>query len=306
MLLYKSGNLRNILNKDSILERVQKSYNFTFAAHTTYCLGGGVRVAYFPENLVQAKAVFDFVNGKKEKFVVLGNGSNILASDKFFDGSVICLKRLKGLIRVDENTLFVLSGTSVKQLLDYCLKNNLSGLEYLFGIPATIGGIAAMNGGAGGKYISENIKSVMFYNGKIVNLPNKNCHFTNKHSTMRDINGLILGVYLSVVPNYVKNTQANNDYYKAMRSRQPKGKSCGCVFKNCGSISSGKLIDLAGLKGESVGLAYVSSEHANFIINRGDSAFDVYKLIKKVKEEVFKKFGILLQEEVVFVGDFED
>jgi UDP-N-acetylmuramate dehydrogenase len=121
---------------------------------------------------------------------------------------------------------------------------------------------------------------------------------------MRDINSLILGVFLSVSPNKREIILERLGYYKAARQKQPKGKSCGCVFKNEG-ISSGKLIDAAGLKGTMFGCAQVSFEHANFIINYGTSSADVKKLIDYVKAVVFEKFGVSLHEEVVFVGDFD-
>jgi UDP-N-acetylmuramate dehydrogenase len=306
MLLYNSKILSDFYDKDEILKCVKKTYNFKFSNNTTYGLGGGAKVAYYPKNLIEAKAVYDHVKESGGRFVIIGNGSNILASDNFFDGSVISTKRLKGIIKIDKNTIFCLAGTSVNELLNYCKKRNLGGLEYLAGIPASIGGIVLMNGGAGGKFIESNVLCVKLYNGKISNFNCEMCHFTYKHSTMRDINSLILGVFLSVLPNDSQIIQKRINHYLKMRSGQPKGKSCGCVFKNVGNLSAGKLIDEAGLKGKSCGKVYVSDRHANFIINGGGTADDVRSLIKLVKDEVFKKFGILLDEEVIYIGDFND
>jgi UDP-N-acetylmuramate dehydrogenase len=301
MLSYKSGKLRINFTKESVLSRVEKTNNFYFSNNTTYGLGGRAEEAYFPKKLLEARAVFDYVKDNKKKYFIIGNGSNVLASDGGFNGVVISTKKLKGIINCGNNTLFCLAGTTVYELLNYCKSHSLGGLEYLYGIPATIGGLACMNGGAGGNYIAQNIKAVKIYNGKISNLSNQNCNFGLKHSTMRDINSLILGVFVSVLPSSPQSIQSAIDYYKDKRKAQPKGKSCGCMFVNNGQIPSGKLIDLAGLKGLRVGGAYVSCVHANFIINENGTSDDVKKLIEIIKRSVYEKFGVSLKEEVIIL-----
>jgi UDP-N-acetylmuramate dehydrogenase len=277
----------------------------TIFENTTYRLGGGVRVAYYPKNLYEAATLYESLISQNQKFVVLGNGSNILASDNFFDGVVISTKKLKGIVRVDKNTIFCLSGTSVGELLVYLKKHNLGGLEYLYGIPASIGGLCYMNGGAGGNYLSDNVKSVKLCLGKIINLPNKKCHFGNKYSTMRDTNSLILGVYLSVVPSSRAEIESKIEFYKSARAHLPKGRSCGCVFKNTDNIPSGKVIESLGLKGKRIGGAYVSNIHANFILCDGQSSSDVKSLIDFIKSKALSELGITLTEEVIYIGDFE-
>jgi UDP-N-acetylmuramate dehydrogenase len=166
-----------------------------------------------------------------------------------------------------------------------------------------------MNGGVKGNTMGEHCKEVVVYSPTgMAKWNHKMCNFTYKHSTMRDINVLILGLKCQVLPkepNYVKE-QIN--FYAEKRKHLPRGKSCGCVFqnpKNC-AMSAGELIDKAGLKGTTCGGAVVSEKHANFILNNGNKALDVFWLIKRVKHEVYKKFGILLEEEVVYIGDFYD
>ena len=162
-----------------------------------------------------------------------------------------------------------------------------------------------MNGGADSKYICSNIVSVKFYDGKMRKILNKNCNFGNKYSIMRDINGIILGVELTYEPQDGEKVMQNIRRRLDGRAPLPKGKSCGCVFKNPSGYSAGKLIDEAGLKGLTYGTACVSGEHANFIINKGVRAADVYALIGRVKNEVYARFGILLEEEVVYIGDMQ-
>ncbi len=287
-----------------IIEDILKEDNFSFTENTTYRCGGNARVAYFPETEEQAVAVYDYVADNKIDFVTLGNGSNVLASDKFFDGAVISTKNFTGIKRTDRGTIVCLAGTTVGSILSFCITNGFGGLEYLAGIPATIGGLAYMNGGADEKYIERNVVNVRLYDGKISELSNKNCHFGHKYSTMRDINGLILSVELKITQK--SSEEIIDDIKRRVRQRGslPTGASCGCVFKNPNNTSAGKLIDEAGLKGLKLGGAAVSERHANFIINYGNRASDVRKLIEEVRRKVFERTGIFLEEEVIYIGDF--
>lgn len=294
-----------MLFKNDVLKTVKTDGNFRFSKFTTYGLGGKAKIAYFPENVEEAVAVFDFVSLNYDNFCIVGNGSNILASDSDYDGAVICTKKLNG-ITYENGALKCMSGTTVGTALSYCKNAGLGGLEYLAGIPASIGGLAYMNGGINGFHIGDNVKSVLIYDGNLRELSNKNCNFGNKHSIMRDINALILRIDLNVTNSNTKEISNKNDYYLERRSSLPHGKSCGCVFKNPENSSAGKLIDEAGLKGLRCGNAFVSNEHANFIINDGASAREVYLLISEVKRRVYEKFGVKLEEEVIYIGDFNE
>lgn len=298
MVLYKRWSLIDIKSVDS-------EENFRISAHTTYGLGGVAKRAYFPKNLVEAVAVYDYVTKNFDKYFILGNGSNILASESYYDGAIICTLKLCG-ITYEDGILTCLSGMTVKQILKFCTDEGLTGLEYLAGIPATVGGLTAMNGGVNDKHIGDNVVSVSVYNGNTVNFNQNQCQFGYKHSIMRDINALILSVSLSC-DNASRATVKNRiDKYMMYRRRQPKGKSCGCVFKNYNGISAGKLIEDSGLKGLSYGGARVSYAHANFIINYGNNSDDVFNLINIVKNKVYNKFGVKLEEEVVYIGKFNE
>jgi len=288
------------------LARVRKVTHFDFSKNTTYGLGGKAKAAYFPKNIKEVATVYDYLTKSGEKFLTLGNGSNVLVSDKGFDGSVIATKDFIGAYRTGENTFFCCAGTTVSSLLKYCLSHGFGGLEYLAGIPATVGGLCYMNGGVNTKHVGDDIVSVKIYDGKIRVLDNKTCGFGNKYSTMRDINCIILGAEFRFMPKSSTEIENNIAEFLDKRHVQPKGKSCGCVFKNCGGVSAGKIIQDAGLKGFNLGGATVSSDHANFIINNGGSSSDVYKLISEVKRKVFERTGIGLEEEVVYIGEFND
>lgn len=287
------------------IESVAFELNFDFSRHTTYGLGGRAEIAYFPKNFYEVQTLIDYLHKSHKKYFILGGGSNILASDKYFDGTVVSTQNLNG-IAVIGNSIICDSGVKVAEFLKFCIKYGAVGYEYLAGIPATIGGIAYMNGGISQRHIGDDILNVWIYDDKIRKLSQKDCKFGNKYSTMRDINAPILCIELpyrransEIVRQDIKNILS-------LRKSLPKGRSCGCVFKNNDNYSAGKLIDECGLKGLTIGNARVSYEHANFIINDGGSAQDVFNLIKLVKRNVYEKTKILLEEEVVYIGEFDD
>lgn len=301
--------MRDNMAAGDIFDSVPRKDNFSFAAGTTYGCGGTARAAFFPGNEHEAAELYSALKRRGERFCILGCGSNVLARDGFYDGYVICTSRLRGIsperIGGKEVNLNILGGTRVAELLNYCKKYALSGVEFLAGIPASIGGLTYMNGGAAGIYIGEFIQSVRICDDEIRALTADECNFSYKHSTMRDIECLILSIKLRLKQSTSRSVALNIDERLSARRQLPRGRSCGCVFENYCGVSAGKIIENAGLKGLRLGGAYVSPVHANFIINGGDSSADVYALIQTVKGEVFKKFGVTLKEEVCYIGDFE-
>lgn len=290
-----------------IFDAVPHRRDFSFAEHTTYGCGGCADIAYFPRSADEACKLFSALKAEGIKFCILGAGSDVLAADGLYRGAVVCTYNLRA-VEYDPIglTLRTECGVTVAELLAYCRARGLSGMEFLAGIPATVGGLACMNGGAGGKFMSDCIKSVRVFDGELHDLTNEECEFAYKHSTMRDIDCIILSVLFAVERQTPAAVAANIAARLKGRAALPAGRSCGCVFENYCGVSAGKIIEGAGLKGARVGKAYVSAEHADFIINGGDSSADVYALIRFVKDEVYKKFGITLKEEVCYIGDFND
>ncbi len=271
---------------------------------TTYGLGGMCE-CYFPRTPYSACRIYEKLR-KGGKVAVIGNGSDILASDYGFDGGVICLKRMRGILPISETEILCLAGTNVADILAYCKKRSIGGMEYMYGIPASIGGAAYMNAGVGQYSISQNIVGVKCFGDFNGFLSREKCNFGYRHSTMCDINCLILSVKLRFCKSSDIEIRERTEYFKNKRRHLPKGKSCGCVFKNGENYSAGELIDRAGFKGLRRGNAYVSEKHADFIINEGDCAADVKYLIDIVKRGVLEQFGVRLHEEVVYIGEFND
>lgn len=299
MLLYKSG-----LNKYAQNTATACKY-INLSSLTTYGLGGPAQ-CYFPRTPYRAKQIYRQLESEGRKIAILGNGSNVLASDSGFDGGVICTGYMDGIVRLGETEILCLAGTKISSILSYCLKHGLGGAEYMYGIPASIGGAAYMNAGVGEHSISQNIAYITYFGDFCGNFSAEKCNFGYRYSTMRDIKGLILAVALKLQPANPLEIKERIDFFKARRAALPKGRSCGCVFKNGTNYSAGELIDKAGLKGLKSGGAHVSAEHANFIINDGGSAGDVKTLISLVKSRVLKRFGVDLREEVVYIGEFND
>ena len=277
-----------------------------FSKSSFEVLGGKAQIAYFPKNILEAKSAYDALVSVQKDYKIVGNGSNLLVSDRGFDGGVICTRKLKGIVRISEDKILCLAGTTVGQLIKYCMDSGLGGLEYLYGIPATIGGAVFMNAGVQGFTIGNNVVAVKVYDGKTHVLSRENCNFSYRHSTMRDINAIILSIIVKVDKVSANESEHRLAYFRDRRKHLPVGKSCGCVFKNPPEGSAGYFIEKAGLKGLTVGGATVSDKHASFIINNNGSAFDVKCVIELVKKRVLEKFGVKLEEEVVYIGEFNE
>ena len=269
---------------------------------------GGNAFAYIEvESVKMLNEACFWAKYNKIPYKIVGNGSNILLSDKGYKGLIISLKKLNDICFYKENEVKVMSGASLNSLLNFCLENSLSGLEKLFGIPATIGGAVCMNASAFGVSISDFISVVeILKNGKIIRLNKEDCKFSYRKSRF------LFGdeVILSVRFKFNLSSRVDILLYKQMsiicrQNSQPMGRTCGSTFKNPKGKFAGKLIEDALLKGVQIGGAKVSSKHANFILANDDcTSKDVYDLINLIKKEVYKKYKIKLKEEVEFLGEF--
>ncbi len=277
---------------------VKAKRDYPMASHTTFKVGGICDLAVFPETTTSLQKIIGYLKGRYP-YCVIGNGSNVLVSDKGFRG-VCIFTGLLNRITLKGNLLVAECGAKISDALKLSTENNLSGLEFTVGIPGTMGGLVAMNGGCFNKNISDLVCYVVAEDG-VYN--NKLCNFNYRQS--RFLEGEIIlsvGLKLKVSEEDVIEQKIKR-FQDARIKSQPKGRSVGSVFLNQGYFA-GKVIDKAGLKGTRVGGAYVSEKHANFIICDGKSATDVYNLINMIKDTVFKTQGISLVEEVRYIGEF--
>lgn len=287
---------RNLKGKISFEEPLKK--------HTTFKIGGPARFFVSPVDTPDLKSLVTLAKTEKIPVFVIGAGSNILAADRGIKGIAVKLnspffKKVSGPNK--GNYLEAASGLAIADLIQGAKEKSLSGLEFLSGIPGTLGGALAMNAGAWGKDIARLVEkvSVMDYNGKVKVLKKKDIKFGYRKSSLAKY--IILGASLKLAKRDKSQISANiKRYLSKRRDAQGVGlPNAGCVFKNPPGIGAGRLIDLAGLKGKSCGRAVVSARHANFILNQGGArASDVLKLMSLVKRRVRQRFNINLEPEI--------
>lgn len=275
---------------------MEKINNAPLKDYTTYKLKGNVKAIYFPKNIDELKEVIK----SNKKYKIIGNGSNLIIKSKY-DGVLIKLKNFDKLI-FDDTKVVVGAGYMLSNLNTKCMEEGLTGLEFTFGIPATIGGAIYQNVGAFGSNMSELVSHVLaldeYFN--IVNLSNKDILFGYRDSIFKHKNYIILEVTLNLKKETSKIVRENMLKYISLRKeKQPlEYPSAGSTFKNPIDISAGALIEKSGLKGYNVGGAFVSNKHANFIINKGNaSGEDIISLVEIIQKKVNENSGILLELE---------
>lgn len=270
------------------------------AAHTSYGVGGEAEVMAFPQNCEQIKAAAFLAEKFGVKSVVLGKGTNVLCSDGGFSGVVINVENANS-VTVSGVSVIAECGASLSKVREFAELNCLGGLEFTEGIPASIGGAICMNAGCFSKSVGDKIAYVVTNKGVYNRAA---CEFDYRKSRFLESGEIVLKACFLLKPGETDIIESKKEKYRRMRKNsQPHGKSCGSVFQNDGYFA-GKLIDTANLKGYRIGGARVSEKHANFIINDGDSAQDIYDLIKFIKERIFALNGVKLKEEIKYIGDF--
>ena len=260
------------------------------------------------ENFLNTMLYFQKI---KPEFFVLGAGSKILVSDKGYDGIVIKLGGdFSRISQITEDVFEFGAGVKLSEAFAYARSVGFGGLEDGVGIPATMGGAVFMNAGAYNFEMSKVVEYVVAYmDGKITYLTNKMCQFGYRSSIFQSKETIILRVGLKLEK---KDVQLIDARFKEVMDRrhlsQPlKYPSAGSVFKRREDIVVSKLLDEYGLKGLTFGGAKVSDKHANFIINYNNAtAQEIFELIDIAKIRFFKKSGILLETEIIFLGEFDE
>lgn len=279
--------------------------NLPLSDYTTFRIGGVADVAVFPKNTEQMADLIRFIHQNNLRHFVLGRGSDILADDEGYRGILILTREMNELYR-EENRIFAGAGCSMTSVSNLARKEGLAGLEFLHGIPGSIGGGVFMNAGAYGFEISTNIESVEWVSpdGEIHRTPGSALEFAYRHSYFTDHAGIVCSAVFSCEPGDPSEIGAIiSDLDSRRREKQPlEYPSAGSAFKRPEGHFAGKLIEDAGLKGYSVGGACVSEKHAGFIINTGGAtACDVKTLIDHVTKTVLDQTGIRLEPEIRFL-----
>lgn len=288
-------NVEEIINYSGDVEYIKDA---KLSKYSTYGTGGKCAVMVFPKDKRQFKKAYEL--SEKYPVFVLGNGSNVLVSDDGFDGIVINTKKLDK-ITVRGNLITAECGVPLRKVIDEAEMNSLGGLEFAVNIPASVGGGVSGNCGCFNKTIGEYVSFVEGLDG----VYNKaNCEFAYRRSIFSNKKPVYSVCFLLKVSECDIIEEKLRKFSSLRAVKQPKGKSCGSVFLNDGYFA-GKLIDEAGLKGYTIGDASVSQKHANFIINNGKATSqNIYDLIRYIKDRVYRTSGVLLKEEVKYIGEF--
>lgn len=278
--------------------------NEPMALHTTFKIGGPARLAVFPKNENEISDVIKKCKEENVRYMVVGNGSNLLVADEGIDAVVILLGKEFGEVKlIDDTTIFAEAGASLMKVCRFALENGLSGLEFAYGIPGSCGGGAFMNAGAYGGELGD----VMFRcdhidkDGNKGSLEGDDLKLAYRHSAYYENGCVITGAYFKMQKANKEEIKAKmNDYMGRRRDKQPlEYPSAGSTFKRPEGNFAGALIEQCGLKGTSVGGAEISTKHAGFVINKGGATCkDVLDLCKKVADTVKAEKGIDLEMEV--------
>lgn len=278
--------------------------------HTSFKIGGTADLFLKVATIEELMQAIEYAKTKKIPIYFIGNGSNLLVTDKGIRGLVVKIDIQNISIQKAENSVKVTVGAGYKMmaLARELLNQEITGFEEFAGIPGTIGGAIYMNAGAYGKEMKDIVISTkcMDLNGKIFILSNKEQEFTYRNSIFEKNNYIILETTLQL-NNGIKSEIENKmtKLLKERKEKQPIGEpSAGSTFKRQEGIITAKLIDECGLKGYSIGGAKVSEKHAGFVVNSNNAtAKDVLDLIKYIKEKVYEKYGIKIEEELRIIGE---
>ncbi len=294
-----------------ILDKCQILKNESMKKHTSLKIGGTADYFISINDENELLNLLKLCKEFKKKYFIIGNGTNILVTDKGFRGVVIKLKFENVNIKISENEgiIEVGSGYSLIKLSKLALENELEGLEFACGIPGTIGGAIRMNAGAYGSEIKDILISTRFIDTedeKIKELPLELHQFSYRNSIFAQKPYIILSTKIKLKKGSKLQIKSKMDQnFESRKLKQPiEYPSAGSTFKRQEGIVTAKLIDELGLKGYSIGDAQVSTKHAGFLINKGNANFeDMNELIEKVKEKIYNRYKIKIELEILIVGE---
>ncbi len=276
------------------------------AKHTYFGIGGEATAYIEVSTVSELAALARFHKQRNVPVAIIGRGSNLLVSDTGFKGISIRLVGELAKLEINGNVISVGAGLSLPRLSKTMSRHGLSGVEFAFGIPGSVGGALIMNAGAWGSSFGDVVKNVtvMDHTGKLITLTHDEAHFEYRHSGL-DAYFCVTGATLELEPGDADAITAQMQaFYKQKVETQPFAEeNAGCMFKNPTGDSAGRLIDISGLKGYRIGGAEVSKVHGNFILNIDNAtAEDVLKLVAYIQNQVREKTGISLQTEVKRLG----
>jgi len=299
--------------REAFLEKLgtSPSENVPLSALSSLGIGGPADFFFEARTEAELQTAVALAVGEKYSFYVIGGGNNILFDDAGYRGLLI-RNRIEGIFR-EEGRIRVLSGTGLPAILREALTTGLSGLEFLAGIPGTVGGAVYGNAGAYGFSIGDVLETatVLYPDGERQARTREGLRFGYRDSALKHgVGGIILDAVLLCSPGDTRASEAKiHEILEKRRTKHPPlgTASAGSWFKNSCSatgerIAAGQLLEQAGARGLSVGDAAVYERHCNFIINKGNArSCDVLLLAEELKDRVYRKFGVRLENEVIYL-----
>ena len=284
------------------------AYNEPLAAYSTWRIGGPADVLIEPTDAAGLSRVLTYAAENHIPTVVIGDGSNVLFADVGFRGIVIHIGRAMSDVSIDGSTIHAQAGVAIPRLARIAAVAGLSGIEHTAGIPGSLGGLVAMNGGSLRQNIGQVIESVRCLDrtGAVMELAAAECDFSYRHSLFLDRPWIVTDVVLKLEQKqrrFILDRML--EILRERRHKYPRRiPNCGSVFKSDAELHKrcgppGWIIEQTGLKGLRIGGAEVSAQHANFILNKDNAAAaDVLELIQTIRHRVHEKFGLWLECEV--------
>ncbi len=296
-------NLGRIIPKENIV------LNESMSRHTTFRVGGKAACLIKVSNSDELSKLIHFLKESGREFFLLGNGSNLLVSDKGYDGIILKLTGEFEHIKVLGNRLICGAAVPLVKAARAAYEAGLTGMEFASGIPGTLGGAVVMNAGAYDGEMKNIVKevTVLDWNGDELVLDNETMEFGYRTSIIKSRPFTVLSAVLQLQEGNAEQIKAKmDDFANRRREKQPlEYPSAGSTFKRPEGHFAGKLIMDAGLAGYRVGGAQVSEKHCGFVINTGKAtATDIYKLILEVQKQVKNQFDVQLEPEVICLGEF--
>lgn len=285
---------------------IEIKQNEPMSRHTSFKIGGNADLYIIPHDMDALIETVRIVRETETKRYFLGNATNVLFDDAGFRGAVVSLGNICA-IKVIENRIIAEAGASLNLVCKTARDKELSGLEFAYGIPGSIGGAVFMNAGAYGGEMSQVVAQSTYLSlddMTVHTIPLSAHEYGYRESVYRHNNWLVLSAVLELQKGeYDKINAAMNDYMSRRVDKQPlEYPSAGSVFKRYPGRYTGQMIEECGLKGYSIGGAQVSEKHAGFIVNKGGAtSADVLALIEHIKNEVYKKFDCRIECEVIHV-----
>ena len=285
---------------------IEIKQNEPMSRHTSFKIGGNADLYIIPHDMDALIEIVRILKETETKRYFLGNATNVLFDDAGFRGAVVSLGNICA-IKVIENRIVAEAGASLNLVCKTARDKELSGLEFAYGIPGSIGGAVFMNAGAYGGEMSQVVAQSTYFSlddMTVHTIPLTAHEYGYRESVYRHNNWLVLSAVLELQKGeYDKINAAMNDYMSRRIDKQPlEYPSAGSVFKRYPGRYTGQMIEECGLKGYSIGGAQVSEKHAGFIVNKGGAtSADVLALIEHIKNEVYKKFDCRIECEVIHV-----